>query len=511
MLPSLQNNQSIVDLKLYPKQGLAFRTTATEYLFGGASEGGKTAFFKIASIIWCDTVPNLQVYIFRKYYNDAITNYMPGSFGFKSLLREWVKSKKVRITENQVTWLETGSTINLLQCRTEEDFEKSQGIEKHVLIVDEAAQIKPRHIEGLRGWVRMPLDMRAKLPEQLKDLYPDLTDEERFNFFPRVIYGSNPIGGGVAYFRRFFVLARPAFEIEKVDDSLGGFRRQYIPSRVEDNRSADKEAQKARLSGMGEQVAQALITGDWSAPIGDYFKEYKDEIHTVRDFKPPKHWFKYRTFDWGSAEPFAVYWIAVSDGEPFKDDHGYKRWFPHGALIVYREWYGCDPLDHSKGLRMRNPDIAKGILNRTLENTSGYTLTDSLPFQDRGFTDGKDVYLIADDFKENGVILTLGNTKRIHGWSQVRNRLIGIEGIPMIYFCESCKHVREYLPMLGFSNSNPEDAAESGEATHSCDAIRLACTARPIVKTQPLGLPKTRTDDTLLVNTADLIKKLNKN
>lgn len=511
MLPSLQSDQSVVNLKLYPKQVIAFQTTATEYLFGGASEGGKTAFFKIASIIWCDTVPNLQVYIFRKYYNDAITNYMPGQFGFKSLLREWVKSKKVKITENQVVWVETGSTINLLQCRTEEDFEKSQGIEKHLLIFDEAAQIKPRHIEGLRGWVRMPNDMKDKLPEQLAGLYPHLTNQERRDFFPRIIYGSNPIGAAVSFFRRHFVKARAPFAIERVDNSLGGFKRQYIPSRVQDNRSADQEAQRARLSGMGEQVATALIDGNWDAPIGDYFKEYNDQIHTVPDFTPPKHWFKYRTFDWGSSEPFAVYWIAVSDGQVFKDQNGFQRWFPIGALIVYREWYGCDELDHAKGLRMRNPDIAKGITNRTKENTSGYTLTDSLPFQDRGFTDGKDVYLISDDFKENGVILTLGNTKRIHGWTQMRARLSGVDGMPMIFFCQSCKFIREYIPMLGYSQSNTEDAAESGEATHSCDAIRLACTARPLIKTAQLGLPKPASTDKLTVNTADLIRKLSKN
>ena len=97
------------------------------------------------------------------------------------------------------------------------------------------------------------------------------------------------------------------------------------------------------LQGLGSPaLVNALLKGDWDSIVGNFFPEYDETVHVVPDFKPPKHWFKYRTVDWGHSEPFNCLWFAVSDGEEFTDA-GKKYWFPRGALIVYREWYGCDP------------------------------------------------------------------------------------------------------------------------------------------------------------------------
>lgn len=158
---------------------------------------------------------------------------------------------------------------------------------------------------------------------------------------------------------------------------------------------------------------------------------------------------------------------------------------------------------------IRNQEIAKGILARTKEETSGITLTDSLPFQDRGLERNGKKYLLADIYAEEGVPLIRGNTARIHGWSQLRDRLIGISdgnggSIPLIYFCYSCAYVREYIPALPYHDTNEEDAADSGEATHSCDCVRLACTARPLVKSEPKNTEKSAPPGTVAV--APIIK-----
>lgn len=189
----------------------------------------------------------------------------------------------------------------------------------------------------------------------------------------------------------------------------------------------------------GAKTARALIEGDWSAPGGDYFPEWHEDRHVINPCRLPKHWFRFRTLDTGYAEPFVCLWWAVSDGNEFKDEFGVVRWFPRGALICYREWNGCDPENPDKGLRYRNMDIARGILERTPEATSGITLTDSLPFQDRGMGEKKRVRKIKDEFADEGVPLTKANTARIHGWSLLRDRLIGIEVaedyfVPLIYF-----------------------------------------------------------------------------
>ena len=462
------------------------RTLANEVLFGGASEGGKSVGIRLVTAIWCHLIPGLQVEIYRKFYKDVIKNHMTGELNYKQLLRPWIEAKLVVVTENQVRWTKTGSLITLGQLRTEEDAEKAQGNAKHVLILDEATQIKSQYIQAVRGWVRMSHEMKDKLPEQLKDLYPERTPEEIREMFPRIIHAANPIGTSVGYFRRNFVKGREPESVWRAPDDEGGFLRQYLPSRIDDNPAADKEAQRRRLSGFGAKVARALIEGDWTAPGGDYFPEWSDD-NVIKDFKIPKHWFKFRVFDWGSSEPAFCSWWAVADGEEFKDEKGRTRWFPSGALIGYREWNVCDPEDPSKGLRLRNTELAQGILYRTPEATSGITLADSLPFQDRGMGEKKKVKKIKDVFADEGVPLRKANTARIHGWSMMRDRIIGIDAgedytIPMLFVFESCQYMIEYVPALTYHEVNPEDAQEEGEATHSCDTIRYASTAMPPVK-----------------------------
>lgn len=483
-----QRTSEIKDWKLWPKQAEAFYSPATELYFGGASEGGKSYFGRYALSVWCSAIPNLQVFIFRKFYGDAISNHMDGVSSFHAILKQWALDKLVTLTENEVRFNFNDSLISIHGLLHDKDLEKHVGREKHVLWIEEAGQIPKRHIDALRAWVRMPKEMKDKLPEQLKSIYPKLSPEERRELFPRCLYTSNPEGPSLSFFRRQFVQGHAPGSLWRAEDKDGGFLRQYIPSKIADNPSADPIAQRRRLLPLGEGRARALIEGDHDAPTGDFFKEYNDELHAVDDLIPPNHLFKFRTFDWGSADPFVCYWWCVWDSEEHDcisliDDKPkmVKRWFPVGSLVCYREYYGCDPEDPSLGLHMRNEDIAKEIVKRTRETTTGLTFSDRFPFADRGQSRGGLKWTMADDFAEHGCPLTLGNVARVYGWKQLRSRLTGVDGVPLIYFGKSCKYARDYIPGLAYHDTKDEDAQESGEATHAPDAIRLACTLRPVV------------------------------
>lgn len=479
---SLPKKLSKIHFELYPKQRMAFDSRATEKLFGGASEGGKSHYGRVETSILSATVANLQTRIFRKHYNDVISNHMDGPTSYPEMLRPWIRDKFVNVTENEVQF-DNGSVIRLAGMLHKKDLEKHQGLEKHYLWIDESTQIPEAFIKGLRGWVRMPEAMKALLPQQLRPLFPTLSDAELRELLPRVLLTANPIGVSVGYHRRGFVEGHKPGELHVAPDKDGGFLRVYIPSRIEDNPSADPEAQRKRLlAAFGEDTSAAMIKGVWDAPTGDFFKEYDDDVHSVPDFTPPSHWFKFRTFDWGSADPFVCYWWCVSDGEEFTDDKGRRRFFPRGALIAYREWYGCKEDEPDKGIDLANELIARGIVDRTKESMCGLTFSDNLPFQNRGQKRNGEKYTMADEFMDNGCPLTLGNTARVYGWKQLRTRLTGLSGVPMIYLVESCLYGRSYLPALGYSEKDTEDAQESGEATHACDAIRLACTLRPLVQ-----------------------------
>jgi hypothetical protein len=464
-----------LDLPLHWQQGKLFLSPATEILFGGASGGGKSHVVRVSLITWCIDIPNLQCFIFREILDDCIGNHMDGPTGFPVMLADLVEKKWCTVSQKVIRF-KNGSKITLDHLGSEKALNKHQGRQKHVLVIDEATQIRARWIRWLRGWVDMPKNMLESLPDQYRGK------------FPKIIYTGNPIGLSVSYFRDNFVKAVPPETIWEVDEDDGGHLRQFIPALLTDNPSADQKKKRAAIRGLGDEViVDALETGNWDAPIGDFIKEFNEARHVVSDFVPPSHWFKFRTFDWGSAEPFAVYWIAVSDGKEFKDHNGVKRWFPRGALVVYREWYGCNPKYPSKGIGMTNRDIARGILERTPEETSGLTITDNLVFQERGMSINDKKYKTADEFFEEGVPLTLGNTARVYGYKQLKDRLKGQVYahdwiVPMLFICHSCKYLRDYLPALQRHKIKMEDAVESGEATHSTDAIRLACSARPFIR-----------------------------
>lgn len=468
---------SEVDLPpLHSKQQMAFESPATEILYGGSTRAGKSFLVRWALINWCTQIKGLQCDIFRLNFDDVIGNHMEGESGFPVMLKNWVRDKLVTITQTEVRFNFNGSLISLEHCHDDKALLKHQGIPKHVRVFEEATQMRERHIRWLRGWVSMSEEMQSRVPDNLKVMW----EGELISPFPRILYPTNPIGPSAGYFRRHFVKARPKMSIERAPESEGGFLRQYIPALVEDNPSEDAQKTRARIAGIGDEaMADALLNENWDAPIGEFFRQYDDDLHVVPTIELPKHWFKYRGFDWGGSDPFAVLWCAISDGEEFiYNNQAY--WFPKGAKIIYREWYGAREDDQSKGLQMLNENIARGILERTPRSEYiDTTVTDSLPFQTRGGP------TIASIFHDNGVTLTRADTERVAGWSHVRDHLIGKDGYPMLYIFDTCKFTREYIPALQRHKTKTEDAEESGEATHICDCLRMICMTFKIVKELP--------------------------
>lgn len=453
-----------LNLDLWPTQLAAFETTATEILFGGASEGGKSHFSRVLLTVASLHCQNLSSVLIRKRYEDILNNHLYGDYGFIAMLRDLTICDAASITQKGIKFRDTGSVISFQHVQDERQFTSAQGVERDIVVIDEATQISERLIRIFRAWCRMTNEKRSKLPPFWRER------------LPRILYPSNPVGPSVGFFRRHFVKARPEGVIEEVD----GFRRQYIRSRASDNQSVDLKAHKARLDAIGDKaLARALDEGDWDAPVGEFFPEFDEDRHVIPDLQPPAYLLHFRTFDWGTADPACCHWWVVSDGEPLHDLAGRKHHLPRGSLICYREWYVADPERPAVGLRLRNEDLAYGILERSpLSHERRIpTLTDSLPFQDRGGL------TIAETFANCGVLLTLADTSRVPGWSQVRSRLIGIQQdsndptrSPLLYFTESCRAARDYLPALPRhpSESRTEDAAEHGEATHAADSVRYA-------------------------------------
>jgi len=471
------SREVVIELpKFNKKQEAVFSIPANELLIAGDTRSGKSFFTRKKYILFCSQIPGLVTDILRLNHEDVIKNYMGGETGFPVLLRAWEREGLCKINQDTVKFW-NDSIITLGHCADDKVARKHQGNTVHMRTIDEAAQIPEARLRALTGWVTMTEEMRSRVPEKWKDMLPCMQ------------YLTNFMGPGMGFFRREFLEVREPFEIEKV----GQFKRVYIPMFLIDNPHENAQNTIARIkeSFKDPAVQSALLECNWRAPTGDFFPEWSEKRHVLPNFTPASHLFKFRTYDWGAGEPFAVCWWCVADGSEFIAHNGDTLWVPAGSLICYREWYGCDPENHAKGNRMRNQDMAQGIINRTPEATSNITISDGYPFSDKGESspsranDSKKTYTIADLFADAGVPLIQNKVRRVMGWSQLRDRLIGIEGVPLIYCIESCVFSREYMPALARDPTNPEDAQTDGEPTHICDIWRLAASARPITAHKP--------------------------
>lgn len=111
---------------------------------------------------------------------------------------------------------------------------------------------------------------------------------------------------------------------------------------------------------------RAWLFGDWDVVAGGMFDDVWDRTQNiVAEFRLPKDWKMFHTFDWGSSHPFSVGWWAESDGSDYQLPDGTWKSTVRGDQFRFAEWYGWSGKSNV-GLRMIDVDISKGIIQREL-------------------------------------------------------------------------------------------------------------------------------------------------
>lgn len=471
-MSSLSARKAEINLRLHYRQGLALETPATEVLYGGSAGAGKSHLARVAAIMWCGMIPGLQVYLFRRLRDDLVKNHIEGPQGLRVLLAPWVLGGLVDMVEDEIRFW-NGSKIYLCHCKDEKDRFKYLGAEIHVLLIDELTTFTETIYRFLRSRVRMA---GIELPEKFRGL------------FPRILAGSNPGNIGHGWVKSAFIDARPPMEMEQVSSSEGGMVRQFIPAKLADNPSISPEDYVAKLEGLGSPaLVKAMRDGDWNVVAGAFFPEFSTDQHVVAPRALPQYWLKFRSFDWGSARPFSVGWWTVSDGE-LAD-------FPRGAIIRYREWYGCQRDDNglsvpNSGLRMTAEQVADGIVEREKGDITGNRtmagVADPSIFAEDGGPSIADRMSARKCFwrpADNTRVAKIGASG---GWDQVRARLIGDGERPALYVFSTCLDFIRTFPTLQHDDGRPEDVATEME-DHIGDETRYSCLSRPYVAPLPVN------------------------
>jgi len=392
-----------------------------------------------------------------------------------------------KYNEQQKTWsMANGARLKFVYLERDSDAEEYQGHSYTRIYVEELTNFPlPGPIDKLRATLRsgagVPVGMRLT---------------------------GNPGGPGHNWVKARYIDPAPqGFQIirEMTELVFEGQRqmvsldRVFIPSKLGDNallmRNDPTYILRLRQSG-SEALVKAWLEGDWSIVDGAFFDEWDEAKHVLpsRVWLPriPQSALCFRAFDWGSAKPFSVGWYALSDG----------TWgLPKNALLKFAEWYGaCGP---NKGLKMTADLVAQGILEREkkFRHRVSYGVADpSIFIRDGGPS-------IAESMIVKGVNWRRADNKRKAGAEAMRQRLVGADGLPALYFLDCCDDSIRTIPTLQHDDTDPEVVDTEAE-DHAYDETRYACMSRPwlpaVQKPQGSGLPKLPSE--LTIN--ELVEKL---
>lgn len=311
----------------------------------------------------------------------------------------------------------------------------------------------------------------------------------------RIRASANPGGPGHHWVRAYFKIDEYPLggRIFEADDG-SGMRRLFIRARMADNKigMANDPNYERRMEGIGSpEMVRALKEGDWSIIAGSYFPEFSETRHVVAPVAIPDHWARIRAMDWGSAKPFCVLWLAVSDGS--------LPQFPRGALVVYREWYGWNG-EPNVGCRLPAPAVGKGIRERERGEKLADEVLDPAAFARDGGPSIAERMELGFRRADNARVGKLG---AMGGWDQVRERLRGDERGPQLFIFSTCPHLIRTLPALQHDPHRAEDVDTTAE-DHAPDALRYGCMSRPMVRDKP-GTPPPRFETQLTIN--ELVKR----
>lgn len=398
-------------------------------LFGGAAGGGKSYAQLIDSFLYAMKYPGSKQLILRRTLPELEKSLIRVSLGlFDREVYRYNGAKHTGVFTN-------GSIIDFGYCDRENDVYRYQSAEYDVIRFDELTHFTQ--------------EMYIYLMSRIRGV----------NSFPKQIKSStNPGGVGHSWVKTRFI-----------DCCAGGIyrddngTRQFIPARVVDNSFLMKndKGYLARLGRLTEKDKRALLYGDWDIFDGQYFSEFRRDIHVIKPFAIPKHWRRYFTMDYG-LDMFAGYFIAVDT---------------LGRAYVYREIYKPNLIISS---------AAKEILAAGEKDVSVYYAPPDL--YNRRQDTGKSV---AEIFSEYGILLSKSENNRVQGWYNLKEWLTpfvderGIKTANLVIF-ENCTNLIRTLPALTFDGANPNDVAtHPHEITHAPDAIRYFVAGRPAPTAKP--------------------------
>lgn len=403
-----------------PRQKEFFAAKARFVAYGGARGGGKSWAVRKKAMLLALRYPGIRMLLARRTLGEVWDNHI------LPLQQDLAGIARYRDAEKAFLFA-NGSRLKFGYCDSERDVLQYQGQEYDVIFLDEATQFTEFQFFTLTACLRGTGNC------------------------PRRMYLTcNPGGVGHGWVKRLFI-DRDYRSGERAADY------RFIPARVYDNTALVQQdpGYVQMLENLPEDLRRAWLEGDWNAFAGQYFKEWRRDVHVLRPFAIPVHWRRYAALDYG-LDMLAALFIAVA---------------PEGCAYVYREVYRPGLIGSQ----------AAEVLREAAGDEEIYAWLAPPDLWNRRNDTGRS---IAEIFAAGGIRLSRAQNDRVSGWMDLHEWLRPYETesgtMAGLRVFETCVNLIRTLPQLQCDPHRANDtAAEPHELTHAPDALRYFVAGRP--------------------------------
>lgn len=372
-----------------------FQNTPNEIGFGGARGGGKTAcVFAQIAIDDCQRFDNLKVLFLRESAGSATESV-------NDLRLKFLQNVEHKPTRNVLTY-PNNSRIILGHFQYEKDINKYLGLEYDIVCLEEATQLSATKIKDIRTCNRSSKGFR-----------------------PRMYLTTNPGGIGHSWFKSAFI--QPHRQNRETDTA-------FVFSLESDNQHNDEDY-RSKLEKLTGWKRKAWLDGDWDILAGQFFENFRYDIHVKKPFKLPPNTEFWGAFDYGFNHPTVFLLLAKYDG----------------IIYIVGEFGQRKQLPKTNAEGIKKLISGFGLNPSTLEIVAGHDV-----FAHKGDENGKTV---AEQYQEEGLHLTRANIDRINGAAELLN-LLGDEENNIeetIYIFDTCARLIEQLPAMQHDPNRPDD------------------------------------------------------
>lgn len=411
----------------YPKQVEFFQAKSKYIAYGGARGGGKSWAARVKAVLLALNYSGIQILLLRRTLTELRENHVIPLQKLLVGIAQYRDQTKEFLFPN-------GSRIVMGYCAAESDVLQYQGQAYDVIFMEEATQFTEFQFQTLTESNRPSGLCAAK-------------------FSPRMYFTCNPGGVGHGWVKRLFI-DRTYRNLERPEDYT------LIPAQVYDNKwLMENDPDYVRsLENLPDDRKRAMLYGDWDVFEGQYFSEFRRDIHVCEPFEIPSHWKWYFTMDYG-LDMAAFYTVAVDEQR---------------RAYVVQEY--CQGKDNGK-----DPLIISDAAKKVQEMTAGKQMTAYLAPPDLWNSRQETGKSMAQIFAENGIVLTKTSNDRIDGWMAVKEWLKPVQDVDgtttaALRIFSNCATLIKHIPMLQYDESRPSDVSDRPhDITHSPDALRGFC------------------------------------